>query len=169
MRITKDVAEETAKKMISKKSLELKKLSSDFSDKIRKMKVKQIPKNVIETYEYFPDYFNACFSVYLKGVGFNNDCIKVQKYPYNGNYYLELNSNTSVVSNELLKQFNKIKSLEKEIKDLKLEIETALYSTLRTYKRVEESFPEALEFLPPMNNNKTALVVNLSSLRDKIK
>jgi hypothetical protein len=77
--------------------------------------------------------------------------------------------NSETCPKELLKQFNKIQTLEKEIKDLKLEIETALYSTLRTYKRVEESFPEALEFLPPMNNNKTALVVNLSSLRDKIK
>ena len=167
MRITKDVAEETAKKMISKKTLELKKMKSDFSDKIRKVKVKEIPKQVIETYEFHPNYFNKIGIVYLRGLGFNNDPISVQNYPYDNNYYLELTEKNGV--SILLIEFNKIKSLEKEIKDLKLEIETALYSTLRTYKRVEESFPEALEFLPPINNNKTALVVNLSSLRDKIK
>ena len=167
MRITKDVAEETAEKMTAKKSLELLEMRNSFSEKVRNLIVKKIPKEIMQAFEKHPNYINSIGYIYLYGVGFNGDCIKFKKLPYTNNNRFEINSEMGAT--ELLKEFNKIESLEKEIKDLKLEIETALYSTLRTYKRVEESFPEALEFLPQPNNNKTALVVNLSSLRKKIK
>jgi hypothetical protein len=167
MRITKDVAESTAEKMTAKKSLELLEMRNLFSEKIRNLILKQVPKEIIEAFEKHPNYINSIGYVYLYGVGFNGESVKFKKLPYTGNNRFEIKSEMG--ANELLKQFNKIEVLEKEVKDLKLEIETALYSTLRIYKRIEESFPEALEFLPPINNNKTALVVNLSSLREKIK
>lgn len=53
-----------------------------------------------------------------------------------------------------------------EINSLKSEIEQALLS-LVTFKRVSENFPEAVPFLPKIQN--TSLVVDLSNLRNKIK
>jgi hypothetical protein len=167
MRITKDVAESTAEKMTAKKSLELLEMRNLFSEKIRNLILKQVPKEIIEAFEKHPNYINSIGYVYLYGIGFNGNSVKFTKVPYMGDNRFEIKSEMGAT--ELLKQFNKIEALEKEIKDLKLEIETALYSTLKTYKRVQESFPEALQYLPKLNNDKTALVVNLSSLRDKIK
>jgi hypothetical protein len=167
MRITKEQAERTAKLMTEKKSMQLRQMNLSFSAKIRELKANETPKEVLEVYEKYPNYFNRTTSVYLRGVGFNTDYVNIVSIPYKNDSYFEITKEMGAT--ELLKEFNKIQQLDKDIQSLRLEIETALYSTLKTYKRVQESFPEALQYLPKLNNDKTALVVNLSSLRDKIK
>ena len=56
---------------------------------------------------------------------------------------------------------------EREIKDLKIQIEEALKS-MRTFNKVKELFPEAYEFLP---KSQIAMLpsINIDSIRAKIK
>ena len=62
---------------------------------------------------------------------------------------------------------NDINDKIKEIKTLRLSIEEALKS-MRTFKKVQEVFPEAYEFLP---KNKTEFLpsINLESIRTQLK
>jgi hypothetical protein len=163
MRISRDVAERTAKLMTEKKELQLTKMKDIFGEKIRNLKIKTVPEVVMQTFKNHPNYVNKSTYINIYGVGFNNDTVWVKEFPYTGNNSLQITEEMGAKS--LLKEFNEIETLKKEIKDLKKEIEVALYNTLKTYNRVSEVFPEAFKHLPKLNKNSSAIVVNLDHLR----
>ena len=117
----------------------------------------------MEAFKKYPNWLIKSSYVNLYGIGFNNDTIWVKEFPSTGNVNLQLTEEMG--AKQLLKEFNEIEALKKEIKDLKKEIEVALYYTLKTYNRVSEVFPEAYNHLPKLNKDSTAIVINLDHLR----
>ena len=149
--ITKVIASEVAKKLTENKSKNIEKLNVNLKTEFQKIYLKRLPKEVYETFEKFPSYFNARSYVQLTGNGFDWQSLSFLKpLPY---------SERSFVPNEqeaekLLKMKNEVDKAKNEKDKLVSEIETALIG-LRTYKRVQENFPEAFELLP----NKITIII----------
>jgi len=163
MNITKTIAAEVAEKLLSKQALALEALRKEAGEAFTKIYLKTLPKEVVAAFEKYPAYFQTRSGFQLNGNGFNWQSITAsKKLPYSANAF----SPTATEAAILLKVVNAADTKKFEYKKLFSEIETALYG-LRTYKRVEENFPEAFVFLP--NSVSTKLSVNISDLRNKIK
>jgi hypothetical protein len=163
MRITKTIASEVAEKLLSKKDLEIKEAGLKLSEYAQAFVEAQIPKEVIEAYEKYKGYFNYRREFQLKGNGLNYEYVScLNQLPYS-NYLFEPNPEQAKVFRVLIDNLAKLRS--ERIK-LKTELENAIFN-LRTFKMVEENFPEAVPFLP--KSQSTSLVVNLSEIRQKLK
>jgi len=163
MNITKTIAAEVAEKLLSKQALEIKNLRNKLESTFDEIYLKTIPKEVVELFKKYPNYFKTRNNFHLSGNGFDWKSITAYKsLPYI-NYAFQPNEKDSII---LHNSINKIDKKKSEYKKLHSEIEIALFG-LRTYKRVEENFPEAFLLLP--NKITTSLAVNISDLRNKIK
>lgn len=161
--ITKAIANEVAIKLTEKKQKEIKKLNSELNAIFYDMVVSKIPKEVLDAYKNHKEYFNRRSDMQMIGQGWNWRYISFGcELPYNKTVF-EPNSKQSDI---LVKLKNTIEEKTDARNKLISEIEVALFS-LRTYKRVEESFPEATPFLPEKITN--VLAVNISDIRQKIK
>ena len=163
-RITKELANRIAEKLISKQLEEVKKLNFEFEEKVYLAILKTIPKEVMDCYEKNPDFFNTTRSFYMYGKGWHSETIASSKKLPKNNFFSAEKLNEAD-SNKLLKERQLIDDKKLEAKKLLKEIEVALYS-LRTYTRISEHLPEAIPFLPSATS--TALQVNLSDIRKKI-
>jgi len=163
MNITKTIAAEVAEKLLSKQVLELQGLKEDLKQKLENIILSTIPKEIKDFYKKYPSYVETRQSFQLSGNGFEYQYLNTKNHiPSFKSSFQPNESDALLIKNSL----NEIKDKEKEYKKLFSEIEIALFG-LRTYKRVEENFPEAFVFLPNSISNK--LVVNISDLRNKIK
>jgi len=163
MNITKTIATEVAEKLLSKQALEIKNLRSKLESTFDEIYLKTIPKEVVELFKKYPNYFRTRSGFQLSGNGFDWKSVTSSKELPCINGSFQPNEKDAVI---LQKSINEIDKKKLEYKKLHSEIETALFG-LRTYKRVEENFPEAFIFLPNSISNK--LIVNISDLRNKIK
>jgi len=160
--ITKAIANEVALKLTEKKRANIKKLETTLSSVLHGMILKTIPKEVVELFEKHPKFFGTRSSFQLQGNGWNYKYLNsVKQIPtYNSSF-----SPNAKDSETLTKLDNEVKKERQDYEKLVSEIETALFG-LRTYKRVQENFPEAFELLP--NKINTSLSVNLSDIRQKL-
>ena len=166
-RITKQIAEDTAKAMTAEKANEVKKLKGEFKEAVRQVALLRVPEAVkafhsekeFEPYVNMQSYFNLC------GHGFEYKGVYVEDIPWNCDpNRLDL----SLEEGKLLWDMEKAyENADKKTKELKSQIFVALYETLKTYKKVEEHFPEAFVHLPKLSTS-TALSINLDALRQKI-
>jgi len=163
MNITKAIATEVAGKLLSKQVLEIQTLRKELEYKFDEIYLKTIPKEVVELFKKYPNYFYTRRNFQLSGNGFNWKSVSTSKDLPSINGSFIPNATDAVI---LLDAINIIDTKKSEYHKLTSEIENALFS-LRTYKRVQENFPEAFVFLPNSISNK--LVVNISDLRNKIK
>lgn len=162
-RITKSIAENVATKLTDKQAREIKELKEGLILKFTEIYLNQLPEHVKSAFGDHPDYFKQRISVNLNGNGFNWDCFYfTQQLPCTGSTFEPSAKDASI----LVKISNNIEAMEKEFKQLKLEIETLVFG-LRTYAKVKSEFPEAAPFLPETTS--TALMVNISDLRKKLK
>jgi hypothetical protein len=168
-RITKQIAEDVSKRMTFKQKEKYKQLKSEFENKVRDMSISRIPKKIIELFsnEETKPYIRTTSAVKLLGNGFNHNWVYVKDFPHTGGVTFNLIL-TPEEGDLLLKMEREYKVAEEKMEKLKVEIYTALYEGLRTFKNVEENFPEAFEYLPVLSKN-TALSVNLNELRSRIK
>lgn len=163
MNITKAIAVEVAEKLIQKQGLELKGLKEDLKQKLENIILGTIPKEIKDFYKKHPSYVETRQSFQLSGNGFEYQYLNTKNHiPAFKSSFQPNETDALLIKNSL----NQIKDKEKEYKKLFSEIEVALFG-LRTYKRVEENFPEAFLLLP--NKITTSLAVNISDLRQKIK
>jgi len=163
MNITKTIAAEVAEKLLSKQVLELQGLKEDLKQKLENIILSTIPKEIKDFYKKYPSYVETRQSFQLSGNGFEYQYLNTKNHiPSFKSSFQPNESDALLIKNSL----NEIKDKEKECKKLFSEIEIALFG-LRTYKRVEENFPEAFVFLPNSISNK--LIINISDLRNKIK
>jgi len=163
MNVTKAIATEVAEKLIQKQGLELKELKQDLKQKFEDIVLNTIPKDIKDFYKKHPRYTNTRQSFQLSGNGFEYKYLNTKNEVPAVTNSFQPNEADALVLHGLL---NEIDKKEKEYKKLFSEIEVALFG-LRTYKRVEENFPEAFLLLP--NKITTSLAVNISDLRQKIK
>ena len=165
MRITKTIAEEVAVKLLAKKDLQIKKAKDELSNFAEQFLEKTLPKEVLETYKKFKPFFRESIEIIVDGNGLSYEYIELSKrYPYgNSKTYLP----NEVDAKTFRKLIDKRNDLVKQRRELKEELSNAIFN-LKTYKAVQENFPEAFEFLPKENKN-TALAINISEIRQKIK
>ena len=166
-RITKQIAEDVSKAMTADKRNAAKELKDKFREAVRNAALSRIPNQVVELFnnsEIRP-YMDQKNSVKLIGNGFNYKWVSISEVPHkSGDSCLELFIEEGKTLWEMERAYN---LAEDEVKELDLEIYTALYATLKTYKNVEKHFPEAFEHLPKLSAS-TAISVNLDTLRQKI-
>jgi hypothetical protein len=165
-RITKQIAEEVAKKLVAKKRETLKLWKQVFSEKITKICHEKVPFEVLVVFEKHPKYFKTTNRFRPVGNGWNSQYLDLNTYLPNSNYdYFSFEMEVKT-SNALLKEYNKNKDEQKQIDELQRDLVNTLLN-LKTYKSVTENFPEAVEHLPKIVNNTVAL--NLSDIRNRIK
>lgn len=163
-RITKQLAEQVAIKLTEDKKANIKLLKDKLKTIATEHYLKTIPKEVKDFYKKHPKYTKQTSYVNLVGAGLEYNHTDIDNSPHNGN------SNQVKVTNEeaniVVDVQRLIEDAQKEYRDLVSEIEIALLG-LRTFKNVQEKFPEAYEFLPEISYN-TSLAINLKDVRCKI-
>jgi len=165
MRITKQIADDVAKKLTEKKSKELEELKSKLSDLVKKEYDKKIPTEVIELAKLYPSYFDFNRYVRLNGNGwsYKNIELKGTVISQNGSSHLEPDNKASLAIKSIS---DKVDDMNANISRLKTDVSNAIYN-LRTYAKVSENFPEAISFLPKQQN--TALQLNISDIKQRLK
>ena len=162
-RITKTIAENVAIKLLEKKYAKIEEIKEGLKVKFTEIYKKQLPKEVLELFYKKQGFFYQRTNFVLDGNGHSHNIIyTTEPLPYlSGAVSLDVED-----SKIILDIMNNISNLESEYNKLKLEIETTLLN-LRTYSKISSEFPEATPFLP--NTTSTALSVNISDLRNKLK
>jgi len=164
-RITKQIAEITAKQLVKSKKETVASLRKNFKNEVEKLVMKQIPSEVIKFLEKFPNYTKTNDTVEISGNGWNFQKIGLGKcLPSPSGYRIQF-CPEPVIAEQLLSKFKEIEDKENTIERLQNDLEKAIFN-LRTYKSVEENFPEAFLLLPKIENN--SLQINLSDIRNRI-
>jgi hypothetical protein len=166
MRITKQIANDVALKLLEKKREVLKEKEKNISFRLRHMVEKHIPICVLDLSKKEPNYFTWSDNVSINGNGFNYKHFDLDKEVPSKHRFNTLFEPNETEAKELSSLINMFEKEKEEIKNLQKEIEITLFN-LRTYNKVSENFPEALPFLPKGQN--TSLSLNLSDLRNKLK
>ena len=165
-RITKQDANNIAKKLAEKKKQVADNLLLEYSQFVTDAYLKTVPKEVLAVYEKHGSYIKRTSAISFSGHGFRWEHVSVpnkQLVPASdGNANLDLNA---TLATQISKLKNKYDKAAKEYKDLVAEIENALIS-LVTYARIEKELPEAAAYLP--NKQTMALAINFSDIRKKI-
>jgi len=167
MNITRTIAEEVAQKLTAQKQREIKEMKGRLGMAVTLAYESTIPKEVAILFDTHKDWMKKVSSVRLHGRGFNYETINLSKVlPSKKEEYSSQNMNVEKeYGDKWIKDHQLIEKAQKELKTLVAEIENALIG-LKTYKRVEENFPEAAKFLPQKGN--TAIAINLSHIRNQL-
>ncbi|MDR6844478.1 hypothetical protein [Flavobacterium granuli] len=164
-KITKQIAELTAKKLVKPKKEKIDIQKKELKEEVEKLLLKQIPTDVLTFYKKYPNYTDTSASVEISGNGWNFQRVLLNKElpspNKNKHQLLPDVENASI----LLKLFNEIKDAEKSVEKLEADLSITIFA-LRTYKSVEENFPEAFDLLPKIVNN--SLQINLSDIRNRV-
>lgn len=162
--VTKEIAKEIAKILTAKKADKVEKMEKSFSNKVLAAYNKSLPQSIRAAFKSHPQYFRGGSYINLSGNGWSHRQVSLGDrvvHPKDGAYW----SPQAEVNQMLTKLDYEIQDAKKEIATLVTEIESALLS-LRTYKRIEEKFPEAFKVIPEKVS--TALIVNLDEVRAKL-
>ena len=161
--ISKTQAEEIAVKLTATQQKEYDKARKETQTFFTEKYLATIPEEVKTLFEKYPSYFESRKDFQLQGNGFNWQYVNTLKeVPCAKRTY----SPEPKEAEKLLKLLTVEESKRFELEKLRSEIEIALNS-LRTFKRINESFPEASKYLSLKTS--TALAVNLSEIREKLK
>lgn len=160
-RVTKDLAHNVAKSLLKKKQETLDSLKEELRLITIDIVIKSIPIEVMELSKKHRNYFISNNYCYFSGRGMGNGETRDLKIslPFpSRNIHLDNEVADDIVARDLV-----IKKLKKEIEDLHLKFETAIFK-LVTFNRVEKEFPEAFEFFPKNGVNLPS--VNMQEIRN---
>lgn len=166
MRITKEAANNAARKLVEKKREKIKNAKAEFAETVRNMYLATVPPDVRELFDRDSGWIGKTSSIRLNSHGFINHYVNIDgsvPRKLNHNTDLEMSANDGSL---LQRRFQKFSKLQKETDQLELTIKEAIYG-LRTIKNVEIEFPEAIPFLPV--HHTTALSVNIGPIRELLK
>jgi hypothetical protein len=147
MRITKAIAEETAKKMVASKQSELNGKVKELSAFTQNFLLEKVPNDVKECFKDNSKFIKTNQSFRFTGCGFNNEWISTIVSVPSINQYIDITNEDSYFSKKAIKMSNAIDKQKEGIKTLKAHIENALFS-FGTIKKASEMFPECADFLP---------------------
>jgi hypothetical protein len=164
MRITKEIAEQVARLLCTKKKEAInakKKVLAEYNTVIY---LRHLPDDIVKAFKKKPNYFNKQTSTRINGSGLGYEFYQLDDVQ-------PTDQRTSITASEdeakfIVKASNEITDLQIQYNEIVKEIEAALYN-LRTYNNVEKEFPEAFALLPPTKVN-TGLMVNLKDIRCKL-
>lgn len=166
--VTQKIARSVARKLSEGALLEYEKARYEFKTLIFKEYINTIPTEISKADKTNPEYFQHTSIIKVIGSGFNHDDVNtpdiVPVINNSGNYYCIL-SISEEASEKAQKLRSKYTKLEGRYKQLRENIYQSLIS-LRTYKRVEEYLPEAVQFLPEIK--KLEITLNFGDLRKEI-
>jgi hypothetical protein len=166
MRITKQLAEQIAAKLLTEKQANVTKLRKEYEDYITLAYLSQTPKEVLAVYAKHPEWFYTRGSVTLNGSGFRYESVSTNcQVICNGGSSANLMMNDKISHKAKMLQ-NKWESAKDKVRELKMKLEVALFN-LRTYAAVQKSFPEAAPFLP--KDATMSLMINYDALRKELK
>ena len=161
-----DVSKSMSDSVIEPKKKELKlKLEAILESFI----LSKIPKEVVGLYQIYPSYFDttSTFRPVLNGSGeFGVSMSK--KYPSTGGYGVQIEVSKEAYS-KMLNIYRKIEDLSSKRYELQKNIEATLLQ-LSTFKKINEKFNEAMEFIPQewMSDAITSVAIPISNLRDEL-
>jgi len=167
MRITKEIAANVAKQLVSSKKEEIKSLKSQQSEFITTIYEASLSELIKQAFKKHKGFLYTTTSIRLIGsglpVGYKSyqltkvlpQCNSCGQFPMNDEQ-----------ADVIINFSNKIEDLEKSTHELQNNIEAALFN-LRTYNNVEKEFPEAFKLLPASKVN-TGLMVNIKDIRCKL-
>tara|TARA_Y100000034_G_scaffold29728_2_gene36228 strand:+ start:4184 stop:4720 length:537 start_codon:yes stop_codon:yes gene_type:complete len=176
-RITKAIAEEVAAKMVAKKIEKQNNLRDSIVQVLYDFYMDDLPNGMRAMYKKHKKYFNVTsfvsFSPEYDLTRHNRFALRFDgdKRKSNRTNYLDIPGDgmiknlTKKEQKELLEMMDAYDSFKKQNIELREDLERALYG-LRTYKRVEENLPEAVEFLPSPTS--TALAINLQDIKNRL-
>lgn len=165
MRITKTTAEQVALTLAQpyydKEALAL----LTFQQKATEIIKQNVPADVFEMQKKYPEFINVSAYFRLDGHGFSFDMVKLtedipqrshrETYSLNGN------------DGAILQKLNRLHLKAKESRErFELDVVASLMQ-LRTYKNIEEQFPEAFALLSNTGTC-TAIAINVSDVRNRI-
>ena len=162
------IAENMTAKIIQPLVDKKKALNEELSKAVTEMAKQDIPKDVMKLWGSNCEYMKSTNTVTINGNGYDRDTVAlVGALPSNTPGYqnlLNLTTERLVIINKLWSEIDKVKWA---IKQTESEVYNALLS-LGTFRRVVEQYPEAAPFLPN-DSNRTGLMVQLDSVREKTK
>lgn len=165
-RITKTLAQEVADKMTATRRETIRLKKSFYKESIYNEIRKTIPKDVLDFFEKYPQYTETSQSIRISGNGFNYEYEVIDKeLPSKRGQNFQYTPSEEIAKS-LLEKKNEIEKLKIETESLRKEIESTIFN-LKTYKYVQENFPEAFEYFPTQKIT-TALSLNISDLRNRI-
>lgn len=167
MRISQTLATQIAKELTANRLQEIEKLGNEISALVRAEYKKTIPQTVLRLFAKEPSYFRKTTSLRLYGNGFSGKPVSFKEaLPDSDSDKWEtiLNVDTEL-GKKLAALVNKREKMVEERETLRKEIESALL-TLRSFKAIQDNFPEAIPFLP--KSNSAALIPNLTGIRKKL-
>lgn len=170
MRISKELANSVAVKMVAKIDKQIQGSSDSMKQFIADVVRKNLPREVLSTFADYPKYFRTTSSYKVRGPGIGYD-IKIftnEVYPncdkWDGEAWLEESDAV---------QFMKMWNAHEALKDRREKLRENIYNLLiqlGTYKRVQENFPEAIDYLPaPGQVSVQTLTVNIHDVQAQIK
>ena len=167
MRMTKDLAQDVARRITEKSSEYVDKCLKDVQSFVTKVYVESVPIEVSGAFKKFPDYFCVTERIKVLGTGFSYDYIDTDEdvevvCNLDNEAVLKLNG---ADSNKYVSLNRKYESAKKKHREFKKEIEVSLYS-LRTFSQIEKHIPEAVPFLP--KSESLAVAKNFTRLRKLI-
>jgi len=163
-RVTKEIAKEVAKGLTANHLAQIEKINEKIATIAVSEASIQTPQEVKDFYKKHPSYCNVRTSIYLRGENMNQAWVQVPALPWKGDgstLILPAETGAKVQKLELKKR-----GIEKSMYELRKQIEQTVIS-LRTFKKVQEAFPEAAEFLPK-GEAVYLPVVNLDVIRKEL-
>lgn len=163
-RVTNEIARAVAEKLVQSKKDEQVVLEKELQVVIRDMYIASLPKGLMVAYKTYEEWFDTCNQILLKGVGITPgyNYYRIGDALPKNTQFLEL---TDEQVKEILRLEGSIKSKKGEIESLRNQIKTALL-TYRTYKNIEDNFPEAFVLLPVRVS--TLPMINIKDIRCKL-
>jgi len=145
-KITKTIAAEVADKVTAKLKEKIQDAEFEMQKAVTEMLKAKVPKEVLEQYKKYKEYFRERTHVNLNNNGYSNRYVKLtESLPSTDSTYI------SDLTNKEVAPLDKIEQKKEKLKDkynrTYQEIESTLIG-LGTYKRVQEQFPELYKYLP---------------------
>lgn len=162
-RITKQIAEDIAVKLCSKKKTLLDESNKKLSFFITDVAKRKVPKEVSIAFSKMPSYIKTRSCPYVQGQG-------ISGYPsVSLTESVPMDSDSIQLNAKEAEKYLSLKAVcienKKTYEGLLKEVENALLNC-RTYNKVKELFPEAATYLPPVYDPPA---LNLIEIRKKIK
>lgn len=171
-KITKSQAKAIAESMSSAAIRpKINQLKNDMADIFEPFILKEIPKGIFELYKKHPNFFSTSdvYRPFRDGDSGGQFGVQMsKKYPSDKGWSVPVE-----VDKE---SFSKMEKINDEIKDLKKkenEINQNIYATLiqlSTFKKINESFNEAMSFIPEdwKDNSNTSIAIPIENLRKEL-
>lgn len=167
-RISKQLAEQIARALISKKRNAESESKKEFREYCTKVAEERVPKDVMAFFKKHSEYVKTNSTIHISGKGLarKQEVSLLKALPsISPNCYYEHIDFTDEESDKAKELFDKWQKLKDGNNILEAEIEATLIS-LRTYANIEKEFPEASRMLPKQG---LTVIVDTASLREKLK